>query len=76
MTRGRIDNASAATARALRFMASARTLLGGDHPVNSVGVFMDRRALAADLRSAKHDVDAALNELGIEWPDAADYAEI
>lgn len=76
MSANRIIRAQEATARAELRINEARNTLMLDRRINSLGIYMDVQAMRANIQAAKFDLDAALNDLAIEWPGPADYREV
>jgi hypothetical protein len=73
----RIDMASAATATSERAIESVTNLLKTERPVNAMGVYMDRRAVEADLMAAWRDIRGAIDALrDTPWPLPGDYNEV
>jgi hypothetical protein len=76
MSANRIVRAQKATEKAELHINGARNTLTRDRRINSLGIYMDVQAMRANITAAKFDLDAALNDLAIEWPGPADYREV
>jgi hypothetical protein len=69
-----IATAAAATTATEEAIGRVERALRAPRFVNGYGVYSDRSMVAANLRAARFDVEAALTAIrSCPWPSAADY---